>query len=90
MSTVGYSKTTFRQPKQLKAKIARGAKSSASAAIEVDAKDDAARPFYAKFGFLSLTDDRLHMELPMETARDQNLNDEKHPGSPGLVEGTFF
>ena len=67
-----------------------GAKSLASAAIEVDAKDDAAQSFYAKFGFLSLTADRLHMDLPMETARDQSLNDEKHPRSPGLVEGTFF
>jgi len=46
-----------------------GAKSIASAAIEVDAKDDAARSFSATFGFLSLTDDRLHMELPMETSR---------------------
>jgi len=46
-----------------------GAKSLASAAIEVDAKDDAARSFSATFGFHSLTDDRLHMELPMETSR---------------------
>jgi GNAT superfamily N-acetyltransferase len=46
-----------------------GAESIASAVIEVDAKDDAARSFYAKFGFQSLKDDRLHMILPMETAR---------------------
>lgn len=46
-----------------------GAESIASAVIEVDAKDDAARSFYAKFGFRSLKDDRLHMFLPMETAR---------------------
>jgi ribosomal protein S18 acetylase RimI-like enzyme len=46
-----------------------GAESIASAVIEVDAKDDAARSFYAKFGCRSLTDDRLHMFLPMETAR---------------------
>ncbi len=41
----------------------------ASAAIEVDAKDDRARAFYAKYGFESLTDDRLHMYLPMAVAR---------------------
>ncbi len=46
-----------------------GAESIASAVIEVDAKDDAARSFYAKFGFRSLTDDQAHMFLPMETAR---------------------
>lgn len=46
-----------------------GAASIASAVIEVDAKDDATRSFYAKFGFRSLTDDRLHMFLPMETVR---------------------
>jgi predicted N-acetyltransferase YhbS len=46
-----------------------GAESIASAVIEVDAKDEAARSFYARFGFRSLTDDRLHMYLPMETAR---------------------
>lgn len=46
-----------------------GAESIASAVIEIDAKDHAARSFYAKFGFRSLTDDRLHMFLPMDTAR---------------------
>ena len=46
-----------------------GAESIASAVIEVEAKDDAARSFYATFGFRSLKDDRLHMFLPMETAR---------------------
>jgi len=47
----------------------QGAESIASAVIEVDAKDDVAREFYSRFGFRSLTDDRLHMYLPMETAR---------------------
>ncbi len=42
----------------------------ASAAIEVDAKDEPSRSFYAKYGFESLTDDRLHMYLPMATARE--------------------
>jgi GNAT superfamily N-acetyltransferase len=46
-----------------------GAESIASAVIEVDAKDDVSRSFYAKFGFQSLKDDQLHMFLPMETAR---------------------
>lgn len=47
----------------------QGAETIASAVIEVDAKDDTARAFYARFGFRSLTDDRLHMFLSMETAR---------------------
>ena len=46
-----------------------GADTIAAAAIEVDAKDDSARSFYGHFGFRSLKDDRLHMVLPMETAR---------------------
>lgn len=46
-----------------------GAEAIASAVIEVDAKDDTARSFYARFGFRSLTDDQLHMYLSMETAR---------------------
>ena len=47
----------------------RAADEIASAVIEVDAKDDTARSFYARHGFQSLVDDRLHMYLPMETAR---------------------
>lgn len=46
-----------------------GADTIAAAVIEVDAKDDAVRSFYGHFGFRSLKDDRLHMVLPMETAR---------------------
>lgn len=42
----------------------------AAAAIEVDAKDEASREFYARYGFESLMDDRLHMYLPMTTARE--------------------
>ncbi len=41
----------------------------AAAVIEVDTKDEAARRFYAKYGFDSLPDDPLHMYLPMATAR---------------------
>jgi hypothetical protein len=48
---------------------AAGAESIASAVIEADAKDDAARSFYPKIGFRSLKDDQLHMFLAMETAR---------------------
>ena len=47
----------------------RNAESIASAVIEVDAKDEGARAFYARYGFKSLIDDRLHLYLPMETAR---------------------
>lgn len=46
-----------------------GAKTIASAVIEVDAKDDAARSCYARFGFRRLADDPLHLYLPMESAR---------------------
>jgi predicted N-acetyltransferase YhbS len=46
-----------------------GAESIASAVIEVEAKDDATRSFFAKLGFCSLKDDRLYTFLPMETAR---------------------
>lgn len=42
----------------------------ASAAIEVDAKGEASQLFYARYGFKSLLDDRLHMYLPMATARE--------------------
>lgn len=42
----------------------------ASAVIEVDAKDEASRAFYAKYGFMSLRDDDLHMYLAMATARE--------------------
>lgn len=42
----------------------------ASAVIEVDAKDESSRSFYAKYGFQSLPDDPLHMYLPMATARE--------------------
>ena len=46
---------------------------------EVDAKDDTARSFYARFGFRSLTDDRLHMFLSMETVR-QAIGKGRLPG----------
>ncbi|MEZ6234351.1 MAG: GNAT family N-acetyltransferase [Phycisphaerales bacterium] len=41
----------------------------ASAVVEVDAKDEPARSFYAKYGFTSLPDDPNHMYLPMDVAR---------------------
>ncbi len=48
----------------------RASETIASAVIEVDAKDDTSRSFYAKYGFESLADDQLHMYLPMATARE--------------------
>jgi GNAT superfamily N-acetyltransferase len=36
-------------------------------AIEVDAIDAGAQEFYAKFGFIPLQDDELHLYLPMAT-----------------------
>lgn len=44
-------------------------RSVASAAIEVDAIDAAARAFYAHYGFVRLPDDELHLYLPMSDAQ---------------------
>jgi GNAT superfamily N-acetyltransferase len=38
-------------------------------AMEVWAKTERARAFYAKYGFVALEDDPLHLYLPLETAR---------------------
>lgn len=38
-------------------------------AVEVWAKTEGARTFYEKYGFESLIDDRLHLYLPLATAR---------------------
>lgn len=38
-------------------------------AVEVVALHEAARAFYLKYGFLSLTDDPLHLYLPIQTIR---------------------
>ncbi len=42
-------------------------------AVEVDALDDDARGFYLKYGFVSLTDDRNHLFLPMHIIRQLHL-----------------
>jgi ribosomal protein S18 acetylase RimI-like enzyme len=47
----------------------RAAETVGAFAVEVVAKNDAARAFYAKFGFASLEDDRLHLYLPLKTVR---------------------
>ena len=38
-------------------------------AVEVIAKNEAARRFYARYGFASLQDDRLHMYLSLRAIR---------------------
>ncbi len=38
-------------------------------AVEVQAKDDSARAFYAKYGFVSLLDDDRHMFLSVKAAK---------------------
>ena len=38
-------------------------------AVEVVAKDDGARRFYERYGFISLQDDPLHLYLPLATIR---------------------
>lgn len=42
-------------------------------AMEVDAIDEKARAFYAKYGFVSLADDRNHLFLSMQVIRKLNL-----------------
>ena len=42
-------------------------------AVEVDAIDEKARAFYAKFGFVQLIDDPNHLFLPMQVIRKLNL-----------------
>lgn len=42
-------------------------------AVEVDAINEAARRFYQKYGFLSLTDDPRHLFLPMKVIRKLKL-----------------
>jgi len=50
-------------------RIAAAAEQVAAHAIILDAIDDHARAFYARFGFLELTDDPMHLFLPMDTLR---------------------
>lgn len=45
----------------------RAAKIVGIYAVVVDALDESARNFYLKYGFHELTDDRLHLYLPMKT-----------------------
>jgi GNAT superfamily N-acetyltransferase len=42
-------------------------------AVEVDAIDELARTFYAKYGFVQLLDDPNHLFLPMQVIRKLNL-----------------
>jgi predicted GNAT family N-acyltransferase len=44
----------------------RAAKIVGIYAVVVDAVDESARNFYVKYGFNELTDDRLHLYLPMK------------------------
>ena len=42
-------------------------------AVVVDAMDESAKSFYMKYGFEELTDDRLHLYLPMKAIERLNL-----------------
>ena len=42
-------------------------------AVVVDAIDEAARSFYLKYGFAELTDDHLHLYLPMKAIEKLDL-----------------
>jgi len=47
----------------------------ASLAVVVDAKDEEARRFYAKYGFLSFPDERNRLYLPMKTIEELFSNE---------------
>lgn len=47
----------------------RASESVGAFAVSVVAKNEAARTFYGKYGFVSLQDDRLHLYVPMQTVR---------------------
>ena len=51
----------------------RAAKILGIYAIVVDAVDESARNFYLKYGFNELTDDRLHLYLPLKTIEKLGL-----------------
>ena len=42
-------------------------------AVEVYALSESARTFYQKYGFVELSDDRLHLHLPLKTIKDLEL-----------------
>jgi GNAT superfamily N-acetyltransferase len=48
-------------------------------AVEVDAIDDSAKHFYAKYGFVSLEDDTRHLYLPIRDVQQAAQG----PGQPG-------
>ena len=47
--------------------------SSGIYAVAVEALSDQARSFYERFGFRALTDDRLHLYLPIKVVRRLQL-----------------
>ena len=51
----------------------RAARIVAIYAVVVDALDESARNFYLKYGFNELTDDCLHLYIPMKTIEKLNL-----------------
>ena len=54
-------------------RIAHLADQTGIRAVEVDAINESARAFYRKFGFVPLTDDELHVFLPMQVVRKLKL-----------------
>ena len=51
----------------------RAAKIVGMYAVVVDALDESAKRFYGKYGFNELTDDHLHLYLPMKAIERLNL-----------------
>lgn len=50
-------------------RISRASLEVPAHAVVLDAEDDDAKAFYLPYGFLELTDDPLHLFLPMESVR---------------------
>ena len=48
-------------------------------AVDLFAKDDDAKRFYLKYGFIPLRDDPLHFYLPLATVREMFAQAEKRP-----------
>jgi hypothetical protein len=64
---INYPKTGSTLLKDALLRIVKASGSIGIYGIEVDAKDEAARSFYEKFGFISLIDERYSLFLPLAT-----------------------
>ena len=56
-------------------------------AVDLFSKDDDAKRFYQKYGFIPLQDDPFHLYLPMATVRAMFAQVTASPSEPGKREG---